>query len=146
MRKLAERLNSNSSYMAWVLKTYQKQERASEAKVLEVLNTTINMLYRLAICKRPDTNKPDFAYEILQVAKYTSIDPMRLANFIRQVESLEVFGVLPSAQEQEADNGKVPARVGVLTATRDRDEKTDREAPNFDGLTEEDKDHKTNRK
>jgi hypothetical protein len=123
MSELVIRLKSNPSFMSWVLATYQKQEHVSETNVIDILNTTPEMFYRLALCKRPDSNRPEFIDEIRQLANYTSIDPAHLANLIRQVEALETFKTMPNQLETKAETQTYLTSTGVLSAARDRDEK-----------------------
>ncbi len=132
MRNMAERLSANPSYMAWILTAYKKQERASDAKLLEALNTTTNMLYRLALCRRPSSQEVGFADGLRQLATYTSIDPLLLASLIRQVESLESLGAMPNKIEPAVNNQRASASAGVLAAARDRDEDDQPVSPSQD--------------
>ena len=122
MSELVIRLKSNPSFMSWVLATYQKQDHVSETNLINILNTTPDMFYRLALCKRPDSNRPEFIDEIRQLANYTSIDPARLANLIRQVEALETFKTMPNPLETKAETQTYLPSTGVLAAARDQDE------------------------
>ncbi len=127
MHELEIRLRSNPNFMSWIFATYQKQERILEADVINILDTTPDMFYRLALCKRPDSRRPEFAEEIQQLANYTSIDPTRLANLIRRVEAVDTFMTMPNQLEKREDTHSISSSIGLLAAARDRDEKQEPE-------------------
>ena len=127
MHELEIRLRSNPNFMSWVFATYQKQERILEADIINILNTTPDMFYRLALCKRPDSSRPEFAEEIQQLANYTSIDPTQLADLIRRVEALDTFMTMPNQLEKREDTHSISSSIGLLAAARDRDEKQEPE-------------------
>ena len=143
MHELAIRLKSNPSFMSWILATYQKQEHVSETNIIDILNTTPDMFYRLALCKRPDSNRQEFIDEIRQLANYTSIDPAHLANLIRQVEALETFKTMPNPLETKAETQTYLTSTGVLAAARDRDEKHE-PAPPADKASEDNNESQAN--
>lgn len=122
MHELEVRLKSNPNFMSWVIATYQKQEHMLEADVINNLYTTQDMFYRLALCKRPNSSRPEFGEEIQQLANYTSIDPTRLANLIRRVEALDTFMTMPNQLEKREDTHSISTSIGLLAAARDRDE------------------------
>ena len=115
---LAKRLRTNQGYMAWVLGRYQKQERLSDIQLEERLEISPGMHARLAICKRPDTNSPDFGKQVTQIAQFVSLDPTRLASLVRQVESLAAFEKVPEPTDSEAQAHSPNA--GLFAAARDR--------------------------
>lgn len=136
MHELEIRLRSNPNFMSWVLATYQKQERILEADMIQILNTTPDMFYRLALCKRPDSSRSEFAEEIRQLANYTSIEPNRLANLVRRVEALDKFMTMPNQLEKEEDTQSISSSIGFLAAARDREEKQEPE-PRSDDAQED---------
>ena len=142
MHELAVRLKSDPNFMSWIFATYQKQERVSETKLIDILNTTPDMLYRLALCKRPNSNRPEFLKEIHQLSDYASIDPIRLANLIRQVEALDAFRTMPIPLETQTNSQMFSVSSGVLAAARDRDEKDD-SAPSSPGASEDSNESQT---
>ncbi|MBE3116810.1 hypothetical protein IMZ68_06350, partial [Candidatus Bathyarchaeota archaeon] len=83
------------------------------------LNTTPEMFVRLALCKCPNSNSETFASQVREIATYTNIDPVILANVIRQVNSLDALSKLP--QRGEGLNENVRKLVpGLLAAARDK--------------------------
>jgi len=121
---LVRRLRDNPDFMAFVLAAYQRQERLSDDALAKYLNTTPAMLPRLALCKRPASNSPQFADQVRQIAAYTDIDAAKLANMVRQVDTLEKLAEQPEVLESEkAGAQQIELRPGLLAATRDRYER-----------------------
>lgn len=137
---LADRLQSNPDYMAWVLRAYSRAEGLAQDRLLLRLRTSADMLTRLAICKRPVADSPRFAAQVLQISDYTAIDAGLLANVIRQVDSLASLATMPTAQEAaQAHPVSTPVRSGLMAAARDRVQQDEEEptAPNGQEATEE---------
>jgi hypothetical protein len=87
------------------------------------------MLVRLALCKRPVAESPQFAEQARQIAAYTHIDAAQLAHIVRQVDSLAKLSERPEAPQPEETNAKTaPFYRGLLAAARDRTE-ADQEDP-----------------
>ena len=76
---LAERLRDNPQFMAHALDVYQRRARLSDAEMARALGATPEMLLRLALCRLPASDAPDFAEQAREVADYTLIDEARLA-------------------------------------------------------------------
>lgn len=115
---LAHRLSNDPSYIAWVLRSFQNQERMSDQQLEERLRISPRMLTRLALCKRPDSNSPDFGQQITKISRYVAIDPTDLAKMIRQVESLEALRNIPDKTVKE---NLTSFKSGLLAAARDRE-------------------------
>ena len=121
---LAAQFVNDSNFLAWVLYTYQKQERLSEEKFLNHLNIHKTQYARLALCRRPDPDLADFAQQAHQIAEYVGIDLDILTRIIREVDSLAAMQNLPDAEAQGyEDKGTILNRTpGLLFAARDRSE------------------------
>ena len=88
LQLMVTRFQDDPTYMAWIISAYQKQEKFSAHKVIEVLHTTEETLAKLALCKRPDTSSKDFRKQVAQISEYTKIDLLLLSEMIRRVESV----------------------------------------------------------
>jgi hypothetical protein len=119
---LAHRLRGDPEFMAYVLKTYQRQERLSDDALSQYLNTTPATLPRLALCRRPASDSLQFADQIRQIADYTGVDAVQLANMVRQVSSLEKLASRPTTadSEERASTWQAQLQPGLLAAARDR--------------------------
>jgi len=121
LQLLASILKNKPEFMAGVFASFQKIERLSDAELMQTLGVSPLAFSRIAICKRPPADSPEFVQELRQIADYANTDPVILANIIRQVDSLQA---LQSRQEGEPEThpGSQPTRVksGMLAATRDQ--------------------------
>lgn len=89
MQKMANKLQDNPLYMAWVISVFQKQEHITGYQLIELIKTNEESIAKLSLCKRPKTDSAEFAKQLKQISEYTNIDITFLANMIRQVESVE---------------------------------------------------------
>jgi hypothetical protein len=88
LQLMAAKFQDDPAYMAWIINTYQKQEKFSAHKLIEVLHTTEEIFAKLALCMRPNTNSKDFGKQVAQISEYTKIELLSLLNMIRRVESV----------------------------------------------------------
>jgi hypothetical protein len=121
LKLLAKRLQTNEEFMSFVLAAYQRREHIDDDHLMVQFNTTPEMLIRLALCKRPNTNVASFSSQLREISAYTKIDPGLLANVIRQVESIDALIKLPSKGVDK--KGLASKRMpGLLAAARDQTE------------------------
>ena len=123
LRLLAAKLQENHEFMAWILVAYQRKEHIDNDHIIAQLKITPEMFVRLALCKCPNPNSVTFASQVREIAAYTNIDPVSVANIIRQVDSLDILSKLPRKGEAVNESTRTFAS-GLLTAARD---KTDNE-------------------
>ena len=118
---LAVRLRANQAYMAWALGEYGREEHLGEDEVASVLGLDPTMFTRLALCRRPDSTRPDFGQQVQQIAEYTGMDAAVLAALLRQVESVSALATLPSpALRARPALSPLALRPGLLSAAHDR--------------------------
>jgi hypothetical protein len=136
---LAHRLEDNPDFMAYVLTAYQAQERLDDSALAEHLGTTLDMLSRLALCRRPEAEAAGFADQVRQIAAYIDADPVALASVVRQVDSLQALAKRPATLDSEAPSVlQLRSRAGLLAAARDRSETEDEQpSPSEEGSSSE---------
>ncbi|MGH9766424.1 MAG: hypothetical protein ACREAB_03240 [Blastocatellia bacterium] len=127
---LARRLQSDPRFMAYALAVYQEQEGLEEEELAQALGIMPEMMSRLALCRRPDSQSPEFAAQVREIADYTLADEAHLANLLRQISGLERLARRGrgSAMVDESE-GAEPLMTGLLAVARDRDETEDERAP-----------------
>lgn len=120
---LAKELENDSTFMSHVLAQYCQIEGLDKDALADELGIPLYLLARLALCKRPDAESPNFINEISEIADYVPMDDFKLVKVIREVDSLTVLGNTASDHETEefALNNSFPG--GILAAARDRIEK-----------------------
>jgi hypothetical protein len=82
---LAQKLEDDGRFMAYVLRLYREQGKLTEQELVKHLDTTPEMLVRLALCRRPDKRSPQFTSQLQQLAIYTEIDVDLLETLIQRV-------------------------------------------------------------
>jgi hypothetical protein len=116
LRLMATKLQNDPTTMAWIIGTYQKQEHLSWDKISSVLKTTEDVVVKLALCKRPNTDSSDFGRQVTQLAQYTNTDLVLLVNMIRHVESVAVLSSRASTSDMA---GQKSVQLG-FSAARDK--------------------------
>ncbi|MDQ3801945.1 MAG: hypothetical protein M3384_21180 [Acidobacteriota bacterium] len=122
---LAAGLEDDPAFMSHVLARYCRMERMDKDALTGELGIPLFLFARLALCKRPEADSPDFINEIGEIADYVPVDETKLVRIIRQVDSLSAFSSAPSDSETEEIPASNPFSVGTLAAARDRDEDED---------------------
>lgn len=131
---LARELENDPTFMAHVLARYRQFEGLDVDALAEELEIPLFMLARLALCKRPDADSPDFINEINEIADFVLADEMKLVQIIRAVDSLTALdNAANEIETKESALGNIFS-TGILAAARDRSEDED------DGQQEKDDD------
>ena len=128
LRLMATKFQDDPSTMAWIISTYQKQEKISFFRLSEILRTTETALAKLALCKRPDTSSDEFGRQVEQIADHTKIDLVLLTNLIRQVESVTAFSEKPGTNNSVLQNNVQTS----YSAARDKSEELSDDEDNDD--------------
>lgn len=124
---LAKELENDSTFMAHVLARYCQFEGLDINALAEELEIPLSLFARLALCKRPDADSPNFMNEMNEIADFVLADEMKLVQIIREVDSLIALENAANNLETEESAFGNPFSVGILAAARDRDEDEDTE-------------------
>lgn len=139
LKSLAQRLETDPRFMAYALALYRRQEGIEGEELSQSLGLMPEMMARLALCLRPDSNSPQFAAQVSEIADYTLADEGRLANLLRQVSGLEKLGRIqhvPATGDAEEESASL--MPGLLAAARDRDEAEEAQTPHDEPMKPED--------
>ncbi|MCD9186651.1 MAG: hypothetical protein LUM44_09465 [Pyrinomonadaceae bacterium] len=117
---LAMELENDPAFMSHVLARYCQIEGLDKDALADELGIPLFLLARLALCKRPDADSPNFINEISEIADYIPMDELRLVSIIREVESLAVLNNRADNHETEEFALNNPFSAGILAAARDR--------------------------
>jgi hypothetical protein len=105
-------------FLAKVFVRYQKLEGLTPSDLARMLGCTVETFNRIALCRRPNSeNANEFKSEVGEIASRFSIDPDKLANIIRYVDTMDCLinsqhsmvsgqkpGMLLTARDQEKPN------------------------------------------
>ncbi len=126
---LAQRIIQMPEFFGAVLHRFRQQENLSEQDVILRLRTTRAMLARLALCRLPNSNNPEFLAQMRQITAFTRIDVELLTAILRQVEAVDALSRprnLVRLERQTEETSSSESRL--LAAARDRELTT--ESPN----------------
>jgi hypothetical protein len=113
LRRAVELAAENPFFLASALEAYRSFNSLDDAALAAHLGCSLGDLPRLALCRRPGLDPTMFRKEVEHIASYGSVQAERLAQLIREVESLEA---LQSAER----SGATTSGQGLLMAARDR--------------------------
>lgn len=88
---LAAELEDDAAFMSHVLARYSQIENLDKEALAVELGIPLFLFARLALCKRPDTDSPNFVNEISEIADYVPMDETRLIQIVRRVNSPFIF-------------------------------------------------------
>lgn len=119
---LAHRIIQMPGFFGAVLHRFRQQENLTEQDVIYQLCTTRAMLARLALCRLPNSNNPEFVAQMRQIAAFTKIDVEILTRILRQVEAIEALSRPQNVVRLERQTEDASSlESGFLAAARDRE-------------------------
>ena len=98
--------------MGYVIREYLNSEGLAEHELCLLLGITPELLVRLSLCKRPDSNQPDFLERVNTIADYTICDEHSILQLIRHVDSLDALRksgrdvMLSAARDRQLEESK----------------------------------------
>lgn len=111
LRYAARKAAKNQFFLAEHLTEFRGIRGMTDDDLARFLGCTPEMLPKLALCRRPDTESPSFRSDVEQIATAFAIQPVRLVQLIREVDTLKTLS------EVSLTNQKVPD--GLLAVARD---------------------------
>jgi hypothetical protein len=111
-----QRAAGNVFFLASALEAYRIVNQLDYNALAAHLGCSYEELPRLGLCRRPSTEPTAFRQDVERIASYASVRPDRLAQLLREVNSLQAL--------QQIDVG-APGQ-GLLMAARDRDAEAER--------------------
>ena len=78
-------VEQNHEFMAYFLKEYSAIERITESDLLSDFGCSLDDYYKLALCKAPDVNDPDFILRLKRISEYINVSTARLSAVIMRV-------------------------------------------------------------
>lgn len=127
---LAHRTIQMPGFFGAVLHRFREQENLTEQAVIHQLRTTRAMLARLALCRLPNSDSPEFVSQMRQIGAFTKIDVELLMRILRQVEAIDVLSSPRNIVKLERPIEEISSlESGFLAAARDRDLASETDKP-----------------
>lgn len=124
---LAKRVSHAPEFFGALLAAFQQQEKLTADELSRFLRLRPQLLPRLALCRRPKSDSPEFIGQIQKIAQFTKSDPEMLLAMLRQVEALEALELRDKiVQINKTSAGPLQrASDALLAAARDKDSETE---------------------
>jgi hypothetical protein len=108
VQRALQRAAADPFFLASALEAYRSLNGLDDTALADYLDCSLEDMIRLAFCRRPVTDAMTFRREVEQIAAYASVRAERLAQLLREVDSLETLRKSPTT------------KPGFLMAARDR--------------------------
>lgn len=116
--RLLQRARRDPFFLGQALETYQATHGLSDDELAALLECGTKSLARLALCRRPDDERPSFREDVGKIAAFAECNPQRLVLLLRELAAMRALteakvegGLLMAARDRR---GAMPA------ASRDR--------------------------
>lgn len=112
---LLNRAGRDEKYQAHSLMTYMQSKGFEWADLIEELNCDEESILKLALCRRIDTQSPNYSETLQMIANYAGIDAFMLANVLKKAAFSAVFPA-------EKDTRILPINNTYLAAAREKND------------------------
>jgi len=114
LQHAARRAAQDRFFFSNSLVEFRNVRGMAEDQLAEFLGCRPIVLLKLALCRRPDPESPNFRSDMERIASVFKIRPERLVQLIREVDTMKALTKISQAKQ------RVPE--GLLAAARDVDE------------------------
>jgi hypothetical protein len=114
LRYAARRAAQNRFFLAEYLTEFRIFRGIAEDELARFLGCSPGLLPKLALCRRPDSESPRFRSDVERIAVAFDMQPSRLVQLIREVDTLKALA--------EAKPMKQEALDGLLAVARDAED------------------------
>lgn len=97
LRRAAHRAADAPFFLASALAVYQKEHGLDEAALAAWLKCGEEALPRLGLCRRPDSRAASFRADVLTVAAFAGVQPIRLATLLQEADAAQALRAAGSA-------------------------------------------------
>lgn len=84
----ADKVSSDSSFIAFTIKKYLEFENVSAKELPSVLGCSEEDYYKLLLCRVPEINASDFVARLTKICQYTNSSVIELNKIIKRTTSL----------------------------------------------------------
>lgn len=104
LRYAARKAARNRFFLSEYLAEFRTDRGMTEDELARFLGCRSGLLSKLALCRRPDPESPKFRSDVEQIAAAFDMQPGRLVQLIREVDTLKALAEA-RPMKQEAPNG-----------------------------------------
>jgi hypothetical protein len=84
----ARKVESDSGFIAYLMKKYLEAENISEQEILLMLECSVEDYYKLSLCRVPDINASDFVIRLNKISQYTNTSSIGLNRILKRANSV----------------------------------------------------------
>lgn len=84
----ARKVESDSGFIAYLMKTYLEVENISEQEIQSTLHCSVEDYYKLNLCRVPDINANDFVVRLNKISEYTNTSSIELNRILKRANSI----------------------------------------------------------
>lgn len=84
----ARKVESDSGFIAYLMKKYLDAENISEQEIQSTLHCSVEDYYKLNLCRVPDINANDFVVRLNSISQYTNTSAIELNKIIKRANSI----------------------------------------------------------
>lgn len=103
-------MQNDPEFIAYTLKKYCEFEKISVEELQELLGCDATDYHKLALCRLPENDAPDFTERLTKICAYAGVDLFRIIPVIKRVNTLLKFAANPG---------------NILMAARDKENNKD---------------------
>jgi len=111
LRYAARKAAQNRFFLAEYLNEFNIIRGMTEEELAQFLGCSLGLLPKLALCRRPDPDSPRFRSDVERIATAFDIQPGRLVQLIREVDTLKALADARAKRQEVPD--------GLLAVARD---------------------------
>jgi hypothetical protein len=89
--QVLRKAREDSSFLAHAFALFLQCRGESEEQLATALSCSLDVLHRLELCRRPMSTDTNFRHDIETIARFGGIEPTRLVQVLRTVESIDAF-------------------------------------------------------
>lgn len=119
----ATRASDDPVFLGYYLREYRSMNGLDELGLAQFLECAHDSLTRLALCLHPDPHSDTFRDNVERVAVHCAANPLKLAQLIREVDSVQTMRSAPVFHLSQV-RGHGPALLAARDRTGHRKKKT----------------------
>lgn len=84
----ARKVESDSGFIAFLMKKYLETENVSEQEIQSYLHCSVEDYYKLNLCRVPDIKANDFVTRLNKISQHTNTSAIELNKIIKRANSI----------------------------------------------------------
>ena len=104
-RKLSLLASQDPFFLSWYFARYSEMMSADIVDVASEIGCLPEVMNTMSLCRAPRTEPPNFQQDVEAIANRFQLPPERLANLVRQVQTVSGRAMLLAARDSDTNDG-----------------------------------------